>query len=392
MEVEQIIQKIELANSFQYHKKNNSAFESFKMMKISSKETIHSRILSFLMKSNSFSAQNFWCEFKKIIKTQFPNDIWEKLPNNSSKIDVYTEYSFDNQSFEEHSLKSKNYLDVFIQTDHFAIAIENKIYAKEGRDQISRYQEYLSTRPEKFKFIIFLTLNGNKPLTYSVTNFSIPIICVSWNEIYMAIANSEFHNSEKSFVELFKAHLYKNFVMKTEMKNDCYDIFKQNFSAYKVLNENFNYCVKRNTKESFQDILQTISEKEDLKLLSHTGIEVIDDNNKGKYKITLRKDNWDKNISIIVYRFVALGVFPCINPVSERFAKYKKRSFVFGQERVSYFSEKYYSDIKKNNEKERWIKHNAIFINPEDIVNVVKQISKYQIEIDSLISETTINV
>lgn len=53
-------------------------------------------------------------------------------------------------------------LDLLLECASGTLVIENKIYHHEGERQIARYSEYLASRPQKQKLLLFLTLTGDQ--------------------------------------------------------------------------------------------------------------------------------------------------------------------------------------------------------------------------------------
>jgi hypothetical protein len=65
----------------------------------------------------------------------------------------------------------QNRLDIVILLPNFgAVCIENKTWSGEGREQISRYQQWLASIPEGPKQLIFLTPDGRHASTAGTSN------------------------------------------------------------------------------------------------------------------------------------------------------------------------------------------------------------------------------
>ncbi|MCY4614658.1 MAG: PD-(D/E)XK nuclease family protein [Nitrospira sp.] len=77
------------------------------------------------------------------------DDLCDKQPRQ-----VATEYHIENP---------EGYIDVLVDFGAFAIAIENKPWAKEGNKQLLRYSDYLSKEYNDQFCLIYLTLSGDKP-------------------------------------------------------------------------------------------------------------------------------------------------------------------------------------------------------------------------------------
>lgn len=133
----------------------------FKLLKIESKENFHSRFIAEVLKHDKKAKELFIFHLNKAI---------EKC--NSSKPKIYINHS-DYKILNEKTLKGnkENRVDIFLH-DHPSlnrIIIENKIYAGDQPNQLSRYHSYLIKEQEKpyCGTLFYLTLEGKDATNYS---------------------------------------------------------------------------------------------------------------------------------------------------------------------------------------------------------------------------------
>ncbi|WP_407434543.1 PD-(D/E)XK nuclease family protein [Treponema sp.] len=78
----------------------------------------------------------------------------------SHKAKIFTEYFIGGKT-----AKKGGRIDILIRdkTKKVLIAIENKIYAHDGENQLYRYNNYISSKKEYTSFLFYLTLDGHNP-------------------------------------------------------------------------------------------------------------------------------------------------------------------------------------------------------------------------------------
>ena len=122
-------------------------FNLFSVLRSNSDEVrLHSRFLGEILNPQGTHGFNnlFLDEFLKHLKIS---------PELSKDALVMTEY--------------KN-IDIFIKINDVAIIIENKIYAVDQDNQLSRYYESILAEGYKYIYIIYLTLDGANPSSQSI--------------------------------------------------------------------------------------------------------------------------------------------------------------------------------------------------------------------------------
>lgn len=390
--IENLIIKLNQTDSFKYFLNQKDSFEAFKMMKITRKEAIHSRILAFLLSYSNNHENSFWQNFVKLIIEKIPtaDQIWQNLKN-EQPINIFTEYSFKSSKEENfENPETDNYLDLLIKSQNYAIVIENKIYAGEGKNQILRYQEYLSKRTEAYKLLIYLTISGKESTSKSDNYKNVSTINLCWSDIYYVLKESTFNDEQQGFILLFEKHLYNNFIMHQELKNECYKLFKTETEAYNKLVKNYDYCINRLTVDWFSKLIEKLKTNPKYRELNCPGeVKAFDTAGKGKYYISLKKPDWPESLSIKVYRYHILGVFPCLMPDQNgetSFGDLNFYKFKFHKTNVKYFSKKYFTNNEKDNTEERCVKKDKTKLNDEDFKVVFSKIDKYKAEIEEILN------
>jgi hypothetical protein len=362
----------------------------FDILGINQKETLHSRLLSYLLIDSLRTDRFFW---NNLIRKLAINDrICESLLNAKPE-DVYinTEHSFDNS---HNNSDAKNFIDIFISNSVCAIAFENKINAGEGTDQIIRYQKYLEARKEENRVIVYLTKNRDFPSSY-IKN-STKLVCLSWLDVINCIGSSLNHKKPEALFVSIQNHFHNSFMKYHEEFEQCYNFFNENSFSYKRLVDNYDRCVKRQTKEWFSRLVSKIEEEYKLQF----EINLIEDESigRGRFTLTVFKNIWKPyNISIKVYRHGALGVFPCIEHLQDKneFAIHQDhllhpyinhRSFKLGNNSVFYFSKEYFQDNFIENQRKRWLKRNPILLDDKDMDKVISTVINYSTELDSILT------
>lgn len=126
----------------------------FNILKIENAEIRHSNFLAWLL--DPFGSHNLNDRFLKWFLKEVFSD---------QKIDWIDEFTVDGLTFHNLQLirEYKN-IDLFLATDEFVIAIENKILSSEHSNQLSRYEEIIKRDFQNKKHaFIYLTLTGEEP-------------------------------------------------------------------------------------------------------------------------------------------------------------------------------------------------------------------------------------
>lgn len=124
-------------------------FDVFRALGVEHREVYHSRFLAYLLSPHELHDQQD--HFLRLFTRRLSIPVDHLSLRHAT---VYTEYCAGDLGR----------LDVFIELERsIVIAIENKIYAGEGDQQIPRYKQFLSSRFGEGAHLLFLTPSGRPP-------------------------------------------------------------------------------------------------------------------------------------------------------------------------------------------------------------------------------------
>lgn len=130
----------------------------FDINNISHYELYHSNILAYLINPNeSHKHREYGAKLLKIINDNLSED---KI------LDIVREKVVRTKQTDEN-----RYIDIFIETNNAIIIIENKIWAKDQKNQLRDYYQFAKTICKNKKiYLCYLTLFGTRPTEYSIDN------------------------------------------------------------------------------------------------------------------------------------------------------------------------------------------------------------------------------
>ncbi|MGA2322934.1 MAG: PD-(D/E)XK nuclease family protein [Sedimentisphaerales bacterium] len=142
---------------------------------------LHSRFLALLLNAKgSHDCGNLFLNlFLEVLKEQgIDKNLGE--PDGSNFLDKCLGDTFKNILRETPLGKDYGRIDIGVVFQDSILIIENKIYAGEQSDQISRYVEYLNDCGKHNKALIYLTLDGKEPETAG--EYKGEYYCISYSE------------------------------------------------------------------------------------------------------------------------------------------------------------------------------------------------------------------
>lgn len=156
-----------------------SKANALKIFGIKDSETKHSKFLSWLLDptENHFLEHFFLESFLKSIKTGLSDDYIHKI-STKTNINVFCEFATDNNNCRQ----NKRFIDILLLAKNrfpvnekdgrrkdLVLVIENKIYAKESKDQTFDYKKYVEDKFPENEFeriFVYLDLWGEKKTGY----------------------------------------------------------------------------------------------------------------------------------------------------------------------------------------------------------------------------------
>ena len=182
-------------------KKEASSFNLFKILSIERYEvTTHSAILADLLNPQGSHCQKsiFLQNFLNYFKEKFP----EKFPS-LSRTEIEQNYWF----VEKEKVTLFGNLDIVVSCPdkQILVVIENKIDAKEQKNQLLRYNNWMKSQSDYFttKILIYLTPDGRESLTVHGRTY----YCFSYhNDILRWLENSLLEVNSSRIVESIKQY------------------------------------------------------------------------------------------------------------------------------------------------------------------------------------------
>jgi len=125
-------------------------------------------------------------------------------------------------------------IDLFVQLESLdlVVAIEVKVRAGEGDDQISRYQEFLQRqyKHNNSKAVVYITPFGGSPATASDQS-DVRVLPVSWKSIADILDDCTGHGEIHDFRVQFSKHIRRSVLMHQEEKQIVIDFLKEGENA-----------------------------------------------------------------------------------------------------------------------------------------------------------------
>lgn len=242
--------------------RQDNYYNIFEILGIEDKEIRHSKMIADLLNPQGRHGMGmiFLDEFLKAIDSRFISDTLKKTKIQTERV---TEYGN---------------IDIAILHPDFYIVIENKIYAGDQKEQLSRYAKstYNDKNPCK---LVYLTLRGHQPSEQSVRDVeSEKIVSMSYlksknckKSIIEILENDPLKNfiaqkeNLKSVIEQYKntlTNLVSGYQMKIEVNTDNIEVYQELSKAITSELNNFRQTILQNFLNS---LLKALNEKGTLK-------------------------------------------------------------------------------------------------------------------------------
>lgn len=136
----------------------NEEINLMSILRIANKELQHSNLLAWLFDPNeTHKLGDFFV--KEFIKLYYKENEYQDLGNTEAKLSVFDFVNLDFSDLE--IMREHKNIDILIlsETNGLCIMIENKIYAKEGKGQLTKYREYVKNEYSDYKHKIYIYLS-----------------------------------------------------------------------------------------------------------------------------------------------------------------------------------------------------------------------------------------
>ena len=208
-------------------------FNPFSILKIDKTEIRHSNVLAWLL--NPKENHNFSDKILKKFISQVVIDNEDKTPNSIDLRDIQLNNFTDSIILREY----KN-IDIMVvsEMNKFVLLIENKIYAKESKGQLTKYLDTVIKEYKGYKILpVFLTLTGEETynnVEYCIFNHQsiVEIVGVTL-ELYKNNLSSQVYD----FIQFYLKTLKGLTLMDEKLVSLCKDIYAEHEQALKKIFE-----------------------------------------------------------------------------------------------------------------------------------------------------------
>jgi len=284
-----------------------NVFDLFKVMGVSTKELVHSNILAAFMNEreahglgalfrNGYVASLFQCPSSGPSLSQ---DVLESTTGAKAKVS-----------------RELAHIDVLLDFPslRLVIAIENKIWAADQREQVARYQQALCELYPYYesRALVYLTPTGRESPTLDPDS-GVPVYFQSYGQLAALLRQYQPEDNPPAahFIDQFISHVEKTMSGNTELSQLCWGIFEQNEEAYEHLVKHHEYCKARKMDELFSRLQERLARDS----LFAEWADVMETRlsaraEKRQYDLDVRLRTWPKGVWVKVYKHTWLGVFP----------------------------------------------------------------------------------
>lgn len=284
-----------------------TAFDMFKVMGVSTKELIHSNIIAAFMNANG--PHGLGSSFRDAYVASLA-----KLPCSGQALPVQVLGSLEGAKAKV--ARELAHIDVLLDfpDKRLIIAIENKIWAIDQRDQVARYQKALCELypHHEHRALVYLTPTGRQSPTQDLQS-SVPVYHQSYGELAAVFRQYQSHatSSAAYFVDQFCTHVEKTMSGNSDLNNLCWEIFQQNEDAYAHLVKQYEYCKTRKMTELFDRLSERLVCDRLFEDIAG-GLEIRASSRKDKqqYDLDVRLRSWPEGVWIKIYKHNWFGVFP----------------------------------------------------------------------------------
>lgn len=169
----------------------NEEINLMSILRIAHKELQHSNLLAWLFDpSETHKLGDFF--IKEFIKLYYKENEYQDLGNTESKLSVF---DFVNLEFNDLEIRREHKnIDILIlsKSNGLCIMIENKVYAKEGYGQLTKYRNYIESEYSSFKYKIYIYLSlFEQDISESETEFYVQLTYQHIKKLVLQILNNQ---------------------------------------------------------------------------------------------------------------------------------------------------------------------------------------------------------
>lgn len=285
----------------------SNAFDLFRVMGVSSKELIHSNILAAFMSDED--SHGLGASFRDAFVVSLDQTA-------CSGMQLPTRVLTSTKGVKAKVARELAHIDVLLDFPslRLVIAIENKIWAVDQRNQVARYQQALCDLYPNYesRALVYLTPTGRQSPTLDQES-RVPVYFQSYGELSALLQSCQLNATPSAayFIDQFVTHVEKTMSGNTELNRLCWEVFQQNEDAYAHLVKHYEYCKARKMTELFRVLGERLAGDslfaefaEDIETRFSTKTD------KQQYDLDIRLRGWPEGVWVKVYKHTWFGVFP----------------------------------------------------------------------------------
>ena len=240
-------------NNFEILEAKLNEFNPLKVLKVNYFEIRHSNILSWLL--DPTESHNF----RELFLRKFLIEIL--VLNDNITVDIAI-HDLQNLVYDDFFIKRewKN-VDLLIvsKVNKLVILIENKIHAKESKNQLEKYIKIVETEFSKYKIIpVFLTLDGEEASHSSYANISYMSV-QHILKFVLTLNKDHLNNKICDFIQYYLQILKELTMTDTKLKSLCKIIYQEHKEALDLI---YSYSGETQFEEAAINYIRNIDAKQ----------------------------------------------------------------------------------------------------------------------------------
>ncbi|CAM5247688.1 hypothetical protein SSTU70S_00025 [Stutzerimonas stutzeri] len=238
---------------------HTKTFDPFRVMGVSTKELLHSRVLAAFLDAHEPHG----------LGSRFRDDYLASLVNCrrvGAAQPVAVDVLQNTSGAKAKVLRELAKIDVLLDFPdlRLVVAIENKIRALDQPKQVARYQLSLCDLFPHYEHraIVYLTPSGRDSPTANLACTRVPIYYQSYKMVADAFRRCQPQANPLAgqFIDQFIRHIDRTMTDSSEIQNLCWNVFEQNEEAYERMTQHLYYCRRRKYVTRFAALKTSILE------------------------------------------------------------------------------------------------------------------------------------
>jgi|GEM_PF-1266596 len=314
--IKQIEDLLEKVNDIQKREKEFSKlrgehFNVFRLLGLEGNEAgFHTKFLFELLNPQGSHDKGtiFFEEFIRLLNDQLPKQI--EIPSYSkNRIEAKKEIYIGPVNRQD---KEGGQMDLYFETDSFALAIENKIYSRLGNLQLERYQTFLKSKVNKNHYLILLSpfdFKYNGSLKEGNDFFHLKYSeLIPWLEYCMEKSADSpiLRETIKQYIISVKGIL--GILTNQEMKKELEDLILKNYDAARFISETFSQAKDLQIRKMYEILFNFLEDKYPSQFWDKSlDIDQID---RKDCDFQIRSKGWPNNVTLLFQgnRFLTKGI------------------------------------------------------------------------------------